>query len=519
MKSTITRLPVLAALVCLVASAPAQAADLLEVFQRARQRDAVYAAARSAWAASREKLPQGRALLLPSATLSANTNYNDRTIDFRSGVSSIDKYGSHSVSAAVTQPLYRPQSFVQFEQAKVQLAQADAQLASAAQELILRVAQAYFDVLLARDNVELARSQKTAIAEQFALAKKSFDLGTTTATDLHEAQARHDLVSAQEVAARNELESRRRVLQQILDSAAPDIAPLREGFTPPLPEPNNMESWVEIATRNSPQVQAQAAASEFAEKEVQRNRAAHWPTVDLVVSHIRSTAGSGIQGGVGLDTVASGVGLQLAVPLYQGGAISSRSREAVANLSRANDELDNARRTAALIARQAFLGVSLGVEQISALRSAITSSQRQLSSSQYGRKVGVRTIVDVLNTQQQLYSTRRDLSQAIYTYILNDLRLRLAAGTLSESDVARVNAWLAPAGAESAAQLDARETTGVVSRATAGFTATGATGGISGTEEKRAALGLRLALTLSEDALRAADAKAGLAPLPRKGGD
>jgi outer membrane protein len=280
-----------------------------------------------------------------------------------------------------------------------------------------------------------------------------------------------------------------------------------------------MDSWVEIATRNSAQVQAQAAATEFAEKEVQRNRAAHWPTVDLVLSHIRSTAGSGIQGGVGLDTVASGVGLQLAVPLYQGGAISSRSREAVANLSRANDELDNARRTAALIARQSFLGVALGVEQISALRSAIASAQRQASSTDYGRKVGVRTIVDVLNTQQQLYSTRRDLSQAIYTYILNDLRLRLAAGTLSEADVVRVNAWLAPGGAQSSASLDARDIAGTTTGAASHSTLPGA-GPAAVTEEKRLPLGLRLALTLSDEGLREVEARARpKSPQPPKAGD
>src|SRR5688572_8547687 len=213
MKAVTIPLAVIAALVGLLACSAADAAGLLDMFRRAQQHDAVYASARSAWVATQEKLPQGRALLLPSATLSANTNYNDRSIEFRSGVSSIDKYSSHSISAAVTQPLYRPQNRVQYEQAKVQLAQADAQIAAAAQELIVRVAQAYFDILLAQDNIDLARSQKDAIAEQFALAKKSYDVGIATASALHEAQARHDIVSAQEVAARNEFESRRRVLQ------------------------------------------------------------------------------------------------------------------------------------------------------------------------------------------------------------------------------------------------------------------------------------------------------------------
>ena len=425
-------------------STGALAADLVEVFRLAQRADAVYAAARSTWAASQERIPQARAGLLPLASVSASTQLTERSTRFRDGNTprSSGDFGSGSVSLSVTQPLYRPQNSAAFEQAYTQVEQADAQLAVAAQELILRVAQAYFDVLLAQDNVAFAEAQKTAIGQQLAQAKRNFEVGTATITDTHEAQARFDLTTAQEIAARSELELRRRALEQVIARPAPPLAPLGSQFAMKLPEPAIMDTWAALAQRGNLQVRVAQSALTFANQEIGRNRAAHFPTVDAFASASGNTAGAQNAGGVGTDTRSAAVGLQLAIPLYQGGALTSRVRESIANEDRARQDLENARRTAEFNARQAYLGITNGIAQVRALEAALVSTQSQLASTRLGQEVGVRTQVDVLNAQQLLFSARRDLAQSKYTYVLSLLRLEAAIGELTEADVAVVNQWL-----------------------------------------------------------------------------
>lgn len=435
--------PLIALLVGLSVSSSPYAADLLQVYRDALSNDAAYASARAAWTASREKLPQGRALLLPGVSFGANTTYNDREINFRSGApGAVGQFNSNGYNVSVTQPLYRKQNFVQYEQAKTQLTQGDVQLQLAQQDLALRVAQAYFDVLLAEDNVSLAGAQKEAISQQLAQAKRNFEVGTATITDTHEAQARHDLITAQQIAARNDLEIKRRALQQIVGKLPDSLAGLKQGYDILPPEPNDMNFWVDEAQRAHLQVGFQEATLEFATQEVERNRAGHHPTLDAVASYVESGSGSGLLGGAGTDTTSKAIGLQLSLPLYQGGATESRVREAVANREKALQDLENARRNAALAARQAFLSLTNGVSQVNALQQAVVSSQSSLDSTTLGRDVGVRTSVDVLNAQQQLYSARRDLAQARYNALLNDLRLKAAVGKLAEEDLARVNQGL-----------------------------------------------------------------------------
>jgi outer membrane protein len=422
----------------------APAADLADIYRQARDSDAAYASARAAWAAAQEKLPQGRAGLLPAANLSYFTQYNDRDIRFRTpGTLSADsRFNSNGLTLSLTQPLYRRQNWVAFEQAKTQVTQADAQYALAAQDLILRAAQAYFDVLLAQDSVAFAAAQKAAISEQLAQAKRNFEVGTATITDQHDAQARYDLTVAQEIAAQNDLEIKRRQLAQIVGRTAPALAPLGSPLPLMRPEPDRIEQWVAQATAANLQVAIAEAGLTFASQEVERNRGGHHPTLDAFASYGDSGTGSGTQGGPGNDTTSKIIGLQFALPLYQGGATASRIREALANEDKARQDLENTRRSAELAARQAFLGVSNGVAQVNALQAALVSSQSSLDSTRLGLEVGVRTQVDVLNAQQQLFSTRRDLAQARYNYILSLLRLKAAVGTLTEDDIVKVNAWL-----------------------------------------------------------------------------
>lgn len=428
----------------LLTAPPAAAADLLNIYRTALDSDPVYSAARSSWTAAQEKLPQGRAGLLPQATLSASTQHNDRDLNFRDPANpgNRSQYNSNAATVSITQPIYRRQNLVAYDQGKTQIALADAQLAVAGQDLILRVAQAYFDVLLARDTVAFAESQKTAIGRQLEQARRNFEIGNATITDTHEAQARYDLVTAQEIAARNDLEVKNRVLEQLIGRAAPPLAVLGKTFSPQPPVPAAMEPWVEQARTTGLQVRIARENLNFFTQDVARNRGAHHPTVDAFASIGESNSGSGTQGGTGSETNSRIIGLQLAIPLYQGGLINSRVREALANEDKARQDLENALRSTELAARQGYLGVTSGIAQVRALEAALVSNQSSLDSTRLGQEVGVRTQVDVLNAQQLLFSARRDLAQARYNYILSLLRLKAAAGQLTETDLQTINGWL-----------------------------------------------------------------------------
>ena len=424
----------------------ALAADLLSVYREAQTADAVYAGARATYMAGQEKLPQGLSGLLPSISASGNTQINDRDLQLRGAApgfaSGNTRFNSNGLSVTATQPLFRFQNWITYEQAKTQVSQAEATYLQANQDLIVRVAQAYFDILLAENNVALAGAQKTAFAEQLAQAKRNFEVGTATITDANDAQARHDLAVSQEIAAQNDLEIKKQALRQIIGRVAPEVARLSSRFTPQLPAPNNMDQWVDNGTGTSLQVKIAQANVDIAAQEIAKNRAGHLPTLDAVASYQEAAQGAGVQGGPGFDSTTRFVGVQIALPLFQGGFVNSKIREAIANQDKARQDLENTKRTVALNTRSSFLSVTNGVAQIKALETALASSQSSLDSTRLGQEVGVRTQVDVLNAQQQLISTRRDYAQAVSNYAINVLKLKAAAGTLTDEDVAYVNQWL-----------------------------------------------------------------------------
>jgi outer membrane protein len=423
------------------------AEDLVQVYRDAQRYDAVYAAARHALDAGRERLPQGRALILPTLNLSANATRSRVESESREPAIQPDferKPSSSGYTLTLAQPLYRPQFWLQYRQAEYQVAQAEAAFAQAGQDLIIRTAQAYFDVLAAQDTLGLVRAQKAAISEQLAQARRNFEVGTATITDTHEAQARFDLIGAQEIAAQNDLENRRQALTLITGKEYGELKPLRADVRLAPPNPTNMQSWVELAEKQSYPVQAQEALTSVAALEARRASAAHLPTLDVVATHGQTGQSASTTSSVGSDVTSSSIGLQLAMPLFQGGALNSREREAAALSLRAMQDLENARRTAALNTRQSYLTVINGITQITALEQALVSSQSALDSNKLGYEVGVRINIDVLNAQQQLFSTRRDLAVARYNTITNQLRLKAAAGSLREEDLEEVNRALAP---------------------------------------------------------------------------
>ena len=419
----------------------AGAADLLEVYHAAQGQDSVFAAARATRQAGQEKLTQGRSLLLPNVNLNANSTYNDINTQYRGATvfSSGDKrYNSHGYGATLVQPLFREQNWATYTESELQVAQTEAQFKLAEQNLVLRVAQTYFDVLIAQDGVQLAAAQKIAIAQQLEQAKRNFEVGTATITDTHEAQARYDLIVSQEIAAQSNLEVKRRTLKQLINAIPAELNPLGKGFQLEPLQPADPEKWVEDAQQHNYQLAIAQAAAELAEKEVDRNRGGHLPTVDLVANYSKNTANNS-NFGVGSETTATSVGVQLNMPLFQGGATQSKWREADANRERAKQELETARRNVELQTRQAYLGVVNGIAQVQALQQALKSSESLLEATQLGYEVGVRTNLDVLNAQQQAFSTRRDLFQAEYTYLISQLSLKAAVGGLDEADLSKVN--------------------------------------------------------------------------------
>ena len=417
----------------------AHADNLSAVFREAQAYDAQYAAARAAYQAGREKAVQGRAGLLPNVNLGGNVRYNDLTSSLPGGDS---QYTSNGYSLTAAQPLFRKQSWVQYAQSKEQVRIAGMQLKLAEQDLILRVAQAYFDVLQSQDTIAFINAQKSAITEQLAAAKRNFEVGTATITDTHEAQARYDLAVAQEIAEQNSLAIRLRALEKLIGKPPGAL----DMFVEPAQlkvESESIDTWAARAMQGNLQAEIQRIAKTIADQEVERNRAGHYPTLDAVAGYTVNNNQS--FGNMQIDSRVASVGVELNLPIYQGGLTSSRVREAVANQEKARQDLEAATRDASLQARQAWLNVSSGVARVHALEQALVSTQAQLDSTKLGLEVGVRTSLDVLNAEQQVFSARRDLAGARYAYLLSGLSLKAAVGELSPADLAEIDRYLKPA--------------------------------------------------------------------------
>jgi outer membrane protein len=433
-------------------SLQAQAADLIQVYQQALANDATYASARASLSAGEESVAQGRAGLLPTVGITGSyarnkniqSSANSVAVDPSDPSRVITSFGgtanTNQYTISLQQPLFRWDRWETYQQSKLQQSIAEAQFAQAQQDLITRVAQAYFDVLAAQDTLDSTRAQKEATTEQLASAKRNFEVGTQTITDTHEAQAAYDLVVSQEIAAVNDLENKKTALQAIIGVPPSALATLRTGVTLAAPQPGNVDQWVSAAENQNYAVSVAELSLESAKRDISRNRAGHYPTLDLVASstHSNTSGAPSLTGG----NSNKGIGVQYSIPLFSGFAVTSRVRQSIALEDKARNDLEANRRNAALTARQSFLGVNSGLAQVKALEAAEVSSNSALQSNKLGYQVGVRINIDVLNAQRQLYQTRTDLARARYNTILAGLRLKAAAGSLREDDLQPVNALL-----------------------------------------------------------------------------
>lgn len=425
-----------------------RAADLMGIYQEALAQDAQYRSARAAYQAAQEKLPQGRAGFLPNITLSGSRAVQQ--VDANNVFTGIGSANppevtiqNRSITLSATQPLFRMENIVIYAQSKIEVSRADMQFMGAGQDLILRVAQAYFDVLDAQVDVEVVEAQKKAILKQLEQAKRNFEVGVSTIVDTNEAQARYDLTTSQEIAARSALEIRKRALQGIIDRFPENLVGAKQ-IASNLTKLNysSMDEWVRVAEEKNFSLKTQQAAYEIANQEVKKVWAQHYPTLDLVAQFSDQTGVGGAITDRGIDITSKSIGLQLNLPLFQGFSVQSRVREALALQDRALHDLENTRRNITLQTRQQYLNVTNGIAQVNALKQALMSSQSQLDSTILGQQVGVRTEVDVLNAQQQLYSARRDLAKAYHSYLMSRLRLSAEAGELDEDTLTQINAML-----------------------------------------------------------------------------
>lgn len=420
--------------------------DLLTMFRDALANDATYNSARLTLTAGREAPIQGFAGLLPTINATANTVRNDVNVAPRTPspafIPGSRVFNTNGYAITLTQPLFRWANWWTYEQSKLQLLQAEAVFAQAGQDLAVRVVQAYFDILAAQDTLRVVEAKKTAISEQLAQARRNFEVGTSTIVDTNEAQSRYDLVIAEELAAQNDFQVKRTALLQITGKAPGNLSTLNRDVAIPQLQPAVIDRWVEAAITGNYQVKASEAAAEVARRAIDIQRAGHFPTLDLTASRSRNSSTGSATNNVGSDTNFFTLGLQLAVPLYAGGAVDSRVRQALANEEKARSDVEIQKRSASQSARQFFLSVTNGLAQVRALEAARTSSRTALDSNRLGYEVGVRINIDVLNAQQQLFTTERDLAKARYDTIVNSFRLKSATGGITEEDIAAVNTLL-----------------------------------------------------------------------------
>ena len=435
------RLLPLAAALGMAFSQAAQADSLLQMYESARAYDATWQSAKAQYDANLFRAEQAKAGILPSANLAVGASRSN----FDNNNPQVNRsYGTQNATVSASQPLYRPANFATYEQGKRQVELAQGVLAAASQDLIIRVSQAYFDVLAAQDTLAFVQAQKTAVAEQLASAKRNFEVGTSTITDTREAQARYDLVIAQEIAAENDLRVKRLALDTLVGKVDAQPNPLPVPLTVPAPQPADVNAWVQQAEASSPSILQARTNLEIAQLETEKAKAGHKPTLDLTASYnvTRNPNGntvSALNSRSGLGTV----GLAFNLPLFAGFATQNRIRETLSLEEKGQADLEATRRAVAQATRSAYFGVVSGAGQVKALEAAESSSQSALDANRLGYQVGVRINIDVLNSQSQLFQTKRDLAQARYNVLLGLLKLRQANGTLSPEDLQKLNTMLA----------------------------------------------------------------------------
>lgn len=425
-----------------------QSISLVDAYELAKQHDAIFATSHAQRIAGREKLTQGRAQLLPSINFDANYSRTNQDTDYNeltSGLTTTQQnqtFTSNSAGISLVQPLFRMQNLALYRQAQAQVSISEKTFAIAEQDLILRVVQAYFETLIAEESQLARQAQTSAASRSLTEAIHKFEVGKLIITDVDEAQARYDLSRAIEIATVNDRDIKKQALKKIIGQFPMSLASLSKGLPLTPLVPDDILQWEKQALKNSLKIHLALDELKVVREEVARNRGERYPSIDLVASyHDEAVVGDNLLGN-GNDRTTAVIGIQFQMPLYSGGERSSRVREAVANELKAREQLREVRAQVILETRQSYLAVSSGRLQIQAFQQAVRSSESSLKTIQRGFEVGKRTNLDVLNAQQQLFETRRDLATAKYNYLNDLLKLKASAGSLSLTDLEAVNQLL-----------------------------------------------------------------------------
>lgn len=415
------------------------AEDLLSVYQAAIENDPKFRAAQAAYNAQRELKTQSIAQLLP--TLSATAHYTENSNETVQGSVTLNEYETKGYNLNLTQPLYRHENYVGLNKANAQVAQALAVFENAKQDLILRVAQRYFSVLAAEDSLEFALAERKSIGEQLVQTQQRFNVGLIAITDVHEAQARYDQAVARAIVAQNTVAISNETLREITSKNHTDLSFLSVKHPLVKPHPENIKQWIDTANVQNALLIASQKSVDIARAEVSNKSAGHYPSLDLTANHTSTDYDEQYSSGAQQQNNNT-VSIRLTVPLYQGGLINSQVREAGYRLTQARENLELQKRATERLTRNSYLSVIANISQVKALKQVLASSLVALEATQAGFEVGTRTAVDVLDSQRELYRARRDYAQVRYNYVIETLRLKLAAGTLSIADIEQLNPWL-----------------------------------------------------------------------------
>jgi outer membrane protein len=424
----------------LLFSLTAQAESLIDIYGEALNADPELAAAEAKRDSVLELKPQSLALLLPNLTASAGANrirQHRKSSPFKSSIG-LEHYDQNSFSLDLLQPVYHHDYWVKLSQADSFVAQAEAEYQAARQVLIFRSAESYFAVLSAQDELLFATAEKEAISRQLEQAKERFEVGLIAITDVHEAQAGFDQARAGEILAINEVDNSWEALYEIINRRPSDLAPLAEKIPLERPEPMDIESWRMAALEGNLELVAARAGTKATRENISLQRSGHLPTLDIV----GSVALSDTNQSIGSRTDTRTIGLQLNVPIFEGGAVNSRTRQAQHDFQEAQMNQDKTLRLVVRRVKDSFRGVLTSISQVKALHAAVISSESALEATEAGFEVGTRTMVDVLAEQRNLFRAKRDYSRARYDYILNGLKLKQAAGSLARADLEEVSQLL-----------------------------------------------------------------------------
>jgi outer membrane protein len=421
----------------LMISPASKALDLAEIYDLAKSQDVQLMIAQSQFQSAQLSLPQAQSANRPQVNLSAHTTYDDKG----NSVSGDDTLTSYGYSLSLSQNLYNSEISSQIDAVAANVRKSEAEYKAAEQDLIVRVTEAYFDILSAQDTVAFAKAEKNAIGRQLEQAKKRFEVGLIAITDVKEAQASYDASVASEISANNSLDNAREALQLIIGqplNAA--LSTIGDSVQLLIPQPADRNAWIAQAQKNNLTLVSAEAGLQAASENRKVAQSGNKPTVNLVASYTDTETDSDNNGDISSDDLVLSV--QLNMPLYTGGYTSSNIDQAEADFRTAQNNLMFQKRTVTQLTSTAYLAIVSGISQVNALEQALASSTAALEATQAGFDVGTRTSVEVLNSLRETYRSKRDYALARYSYLINTLKLKQAAGLLNDDDLKAINQWL-----------------------------------------------------------------------------